>query len=361
MLERGLAFAELVARQAQLLGTQLERAQLPVHVHKLGSLGKRRPAMAELVDDGVVVLYIEQPGQGPNRCLGRLAPLVGIFSCCHLPPVISCRLCLSSRVVSATTIVPGTAPPADRTRPRVRFGHEGRGSALVPDPGSEAGGTKGPDKGVVGHRRRLVPSEPTRLGALTGRRSRVAIWRDEQIPQVKMGVPVGGAVHVHVDEARPSVGMVQDQPGFFLRFPQGRIPWRLPGVKVAAGLQPPVQALVHVQHRAAGPDHHGRPGDVLGTGVFVEGAVEHVEGNRDACLGAGLTIVAGHVGTELSLDPSDRSWWPPASFHRSPDTLRHVASLPHCDTAPTWTGADARVLLTKDAWVTTPAAAAAPR
>ena len=110
-----------------------------------------------------------------------------------------------------------------------------------------------------------------------------------------------------------------------------------------------------------GPTTTADPVTCSGPAVFVEGAVERVEGDRDACLGAGLTIVAGHVGTELSLDPSDRSWWPPASFDRSPDTLRHVASLPHCDTAPTWTGADARVLLTKDAWVTTPAAAAAPR
>jgi hypothetical protein len=115
--------------------------------------------------------------------------------------------------------------------------------------------------------------------------------------------------------------MIEDQPGLFLRFPQCRFPWCLPGVKVAAGLQPPVQALVHVQHRPPGPHHHSRPGDVLGTGMFVKRAVEPVEGGRDACLGSSLTIVTGHVRTELSLDPSDRSRWPPASFDRSPDTL----------------------------------------
>jgi hypothetical protein len=134
-------------------------------------------------------------------------------------------------------------------------------------------------------------------------------------------MPVGGAVHVDVDEARASFGMIEDQPGLFLRFPQCRFPRRLPGVKVAAGLQPPVQALVHVEHRPAGPHHHGRAGDVLGAGTLIERAVEGVEGHRDACLGSGLAIVAGHVRTELSLHPSDRSRWPSASFDRTPDTV----------------------------------------
>ena len=166
MLERALAFAELVARQAQLLGTQLERAQLPVHVRQLGSLGKRRPAMAELVDRRCrgPVHRAAGPGAEPVPP-ARLAPLLGIFSCCHLPPVISCRLCQSSRVVSATTIVPGTAPPADRTRPRVRFGPRGEGIGARSRPRLGGGRHEGPRQG----RRRPPPSpRPIRTNAPRG-------------------------------------------------------------------------------------------------------------------------------------------------------------------------------------------------
>jgi len=184
-------------------------------------------------------------------------------------------------------------------------------------------------EGLVGYSGGLIPPEPAGLGALARRRARVPIGRDQEVPQVEVGVALGGVVHVHVDEAWTVVGMGELEAGLLAGLAQRRSRWLLSGLKVAPGLQPPVQALVHVEDRAATPHDHGRTGDVFRPGVLVERARQALEVHHDASPRPGFAAVAGHMGIEGGPDPRRQSRGPATMVDRTPHALRHGAWLPH--------------------------------
>jgi hypothetical protein len=136
---------------------------------------------------------------------------------------------------------------------------------------------------------------------------------------------VGGIVDVDVDEARSSIGMAEHQAGLLLGLAQGRGPRLLPRFEVPAGLQPTVQALVHVKDGPAASHHDSRAGHVLGPGPLVEWARQRLEVHHDAGLGLGLAPVTGHMSIECGPDLRSEPYGPAAAFDRSPDGLRHAA------------------------------------
>src|SRR5580692_4032443 len=157
-------------------------------------------------------------------------------------PVVIPRL--SSRVVS--TIVPGTGACADRARRGPRPDLRRRRPAPGKNLGLEPGGSQRADEGFVGHGGCLLPPEPSCRGALAGWRARIVVRRDQEVAQVKVGVTVGGAVHVHMDEPGSSVGMCELEARLLLGLTEGCRRGLLSRLEVPAGLQPSMQAFVHV-------------------------------------------------------------------------------------------------------------------
>ena len=109
-----------------------------------------------------------------------------------------------------------------------------------------------------------------------------------------MGVPVGGIVHVDVEETGSPSGWESTSPVSSWDSRRAAAHGISPRFEVPAGLQPPVQALVQVDTVPATPHHHSRAGDVFGPGPLVEGTGQCTEVDHDARPGTGLALVAGH-------------------------------------------------------------------
>ena len=62
-----MAVTELVALLAQFLGPDVKDGKLAGDLGQLGTFGQGGTAMDDLVDDRVVILYLEQPSHGPDR------------------------------------------------------------------------------------------------------------------------------------------------------------------------------------------------------------------------------------------------------------------------------------------------------
>jgi hypothetical protein len=62
-----------------------------------------------------------------------------------------------------------------------------------------------------------------------------------------------------------------------------------------------------MEHRPAGPDHHRRPGDVLGPGLLVERTAQRSEVGHDLGLRPDLPPVSRGVGGDRSPDRSDET------------------------------------------------------
>jgi hypothetical protein len=130
------------------------------------------------------------------------------------------------------------------------------------------------------------------MGALAGRRRRIFVGSEKEVAKVEVHVPVGGVVHVDVEQAGTVVGMAELEAGLLACFASRRVPRRLPGVDVPAGLQPLVKPLVEVEHGAPGADHDGRPRDVAWTGLLVERPRQLVQAGLQLDLGPELSLVA---------------------------------------------------------------------
>ena len=100
----------------------------------------------------------------------------------------------------------------------------------------------------------MASSHPNHLtsGLSPGGGARVVVGGDQEVAQVEVGVPVGGVVHVHVQQSWSTGGMGHGQARLLLGFTPGRVPRALSRFEVSSRLQPAVQALVHVQDRALG-------------------------------------------------------------------------------------------------------------
>ena len=230
------------------------------------------------------------------------------------------------------TIVPGTTTFADRVGPGSSFEVAPPGPP-GPDPDTDLGleprRAQGTGEGFVRHVAGLVPAEPTCFGALARRRCGVQVGSEQEKTQVQMGVPVSRFVHVHVDETRPSVRMGELEARLLLRLTPGGLPRLLTGFEMSTGLQPPMQALVYVQHGPATPHHHCRPGDVLEPVPAVQGIGQGVEIGHDASQGQGLAFVAGYVRLEHGSDPRHDRLRPVVLSDRPRIPLRHTPWLAH--------------------------------
>jgi len=174
---------------------------------------------------------------------------------------------------------------AERARKRAPSGLARGAQGPEPDLGLEPSSPQGTHQGLVRHRPGLLPGKPSDRWALTGWWRGVHVRPHQQVSQVQVGVAAGGAMHVHVDQTWSAGGMGEREAGFLLRLAQRGIPGPLPGVDVPSGLQPPVEALVHVEHGPTGAHDDRRTGDVLRTCHFVERVLESAEGTDDMGVG----------------------------------------------------------------------------
>ena len=145
------------------------------------------------------------------------------------------------------------------------------------------------------------------------------------------GCARGGAVDVHVDAgAALRAGWASEQAGLLLRLAQRRVPRPLPRVDVASGLQPPVQALVHVEHVPRGPTTTADPVTCSGPACSSKGSARFSRSATIARLGSRLPLVAwARVPGGVATTPTARARGPAAASDRSPDVSRHGPSLPH--------------------------------
>jgi hypothetical protein len=170
----------------------------------------------------------------------------------------------------------------------------------------------------------LVPLVPPGLGALPRRRRRILVRRQKQEPEVKVGMALGRIVDVDVDEAPALLGMPEVEARLLLRLTKSSIPGSFPGVDVATGLHPPVEAFVSMQDRSPAADDDSRSGHMDEIGLLVEGSGQAVEALEDPRPGEGLTGVGRGVAQHRAPDRLDESHRPDTVPSLPTDTWRHA-------------------------------------
>ncbi len=97
-------------------------------------------------------------------------------------------------------------------------------------------------------------------------------------------------MRVKVDKLRAPLGVADRQTRFLPGLAQGRVPWSLARLEVAAWLHPTAQALVQVQYRAARPGDDRGAGHVHRVGVAVKRVGEAIELGQEPLARSGLAL-----------------------------------------------------------------------
>ena len=197
------------------------------------------------------------------------------------------------------------------------------------------GGAQGPHEGIVSHRRGLLPPEPSCLGTLAGWGGRVAVGCEQEVSQVKVGVPVRVKLFVTVEVA------VIVLVGVSRRF-AGKSPlWVMPRSALAAiilDVEPPGDAPssdVEVER----PQMLPHPGRQWGGFCVLRHAshviTKYMPAGADAISPVGLRVApTPRVGSlrrsyrRLSIGATREAWRPPAG-HRQPN-------VGHCEVHDGW-------------------------
>jgi len=115
-----------------------------------------------------------------------------------------------------------------------------------------------------------------------------------------MGVATATGMHVDVHQVGRSIRVAIDEAhvdaGLLDRLPARRLPRRLAGVNVPAGLHPDAEAAMDQQQDPAPSDDERRTGDVHGIGVLVERAVQPGNLRAEAGDAGALALVNRLVG-----------------------------------------------------------------
>ena len=218
-----LAVTELVALAAQLLGADVEDAELAVDLGQLGPLGERRPG-----DDGSGRSRCRDPAPraaGPGA--GPVAPAPPPGSWVRRAVVIAACHVRAVGVDGRHIAPPHCAGDRDPCRPRPADGRRsGTVGARVPASASgwrraaRSAPTRASSATAIG----LVPAEPPGLGALARRGGGVAVGCEEEVPQVQVGVPWAASCTSTWMRRGPSGRMGERQAGLLLRTRAGPHP-----------------------------------------------------------------------------------------------------------------------------------------
>ena len=245
---------------------------------------------------------------------------------------MSCRLSCSPPVVTSGQLhCAGTGDPCrSRRTSRALRGPGARSPRRDRASGWSRAARSAPSEGLVGHGAGLVPSEPPRLGTLAGRGCGVPVGRHQQVPQVEVGVPVGGVVDVDVDAgAGPRRDGRATRPVSSWDSRRAASHGPSPGSRWPPGCNHRCRRLCMWSTVPRRPTTTADPVTCTGPACSSKGLGRWRRSATMTRPGPRLTLVAGHVCIEGRQDVGRQPRGPASALGRSPDTSRHVPSLPH--------------------------------
>lgn len=97
-------------------------------------------------------------------------------------------------------------------------------------------------------------------------------------------MPLRPRVYIDVKEHGRMVWVGGDDPRLLGGLTHRSVPGSFAVIDVSSRLQPQAEPLMPVKEGATWPAHDGRSGDVDGTGMLIERAVEAVQLNQESAL-----------------------------------------------------------------------------